>query len=90
MAKSSKFGIGMLFGMVAGALAGLFLSPNTGKKNRTLVLAKIKKLEKQLKDKDLDKKVKAEIKKDIAILKDKLNELTDSSPKVKRFVKKTK
>lgn len=90
MAKSDKFGIGMLFGMVAGALAGLFLSPNTGKKNRDLVVAEIKKLEKELKDKDLDKKIKAEIKKDITVLKEKLEDFTDESPKVKKFVKKTK
>ena len=90
MAKSGKFGIGMLFGMAAGALAGLFLSPNTGRKNRTVVVTKIKQLEKKLNDKHLDKKVKAEVKKDIAIMKAKLKDLSDMSPKVKKFVKKAR
>lgn len=55
--KSSKLGLGLLIGTVLGGLAGLFLSPASGKKNRDLVAKKIKQLEKLLADKDLEKKL---------------------------------
>ncbi|OGK57142.1 hypothetical protein A3J15_00150 [Candidatus Roizmanbacteria bacterium RIFCSPLOWO2_02_FULL_38_10] len=32
--KSSKFGLGLIFGMISGAVAGLLLAPKTGKKMR--------------------------------------------------------
>ena len=57
--KSSKFGIGLLFGAVVGGLAAFFLSPNTGPENQKLVAKKIKELEKLLADPDLEKRVKA-------------------------------
>ncbi len=56
--KSSKFGLGLLFGTVLGGLAALFLTPTTGKQNRELVAKKIKELEELLKDSHIDEKVK--------------------------------
>lgn len=56
--KSSKFGLGILFGTLLGGLAALFLSPTTGEENRKLVAKKVAELEKILEEGDLDKKVK--------------------------------
>ena len=56
--RSSKFGLGLLFGAVAGGLAAFFLSPQSGPENRKTVAKKVKELEKLLKDTDLEKKVK--------------------------------
>jgi gas vesicle protein len=56
--KSSKFGLGLLFGAVVGGLAAFFLSPQSGPENQKMVAKKIKALEKLLKDTDLEKKVK--------------------------------
>jgi len=56
--KSSKFGIGLLFGTLLGGLAALFLSPTSGEENREIVAKKVKQLEKLLEDAELDKKVK--------------------------------
>lgn len=56
--KSSKFGLGLLFGALAGGLAAFFLSPTSGPENREMAAKKIKELEKLLKDKDLDEKLK--------------------------------
>ncbi|MFZ2206627.1 MAG: hypothetical protein WA061_06205 [Microgenomates group bacterium] len=56
--SSSKFGLGLLFGAVAGGLAAFFLSPKSGPENQKLVAKKVKELEKLLVDTDLEKKVK--------------------------------
>ncbi len=56
--KPSKFGLGLLFGTVFGALAGIFLAPKSGKENREAVLKKMKQLKKQIDAMELDKKVK--------------------------------
>ncbi len=56
--RSSKFGLGLLFGTVLGGLAALFLTPTTGKQNRELVAKKIRELEELLKDSHIDEKVK--------------------------------
>lgn len=56
--SSSKFGLGLLFGAVAGGLAAFFLSPKSGPENQKLVAKKVKELEKLLIDTDLEKKVK--------------------------------
>lgn len=56
--KTSKFGLGLLFGALAGGLAAFFLSPKSGPENREMVAKKVKELEKLLKDKNLDEKLK--------------------------------
>jgi gas vesicle protein len=56
--NKSGFGFGMIFGVLAGAVAGLLLSPKTGKQNRELIMKKAKELEKKLEDQHLDKKMK--------------------------------
>lgn len=56
--KTSKFGLGLLFGSILGGLAAFFLSPNSGKENREVVLKKMRELMKDLEDLELDKKVK--------------------------------
>jgi len=56
--SSSKFGLGLLFGAIAGGLTAFFLSPKSGPENQKLVAKKVKELEKLLVDTDLEKKVK--------------------------------
>lgn len=56
--KPSKFGLGLLFGTVVGALTAFFFSPRSGPENREIVAKKIKELEKLLEEKEVDKKVK--------------------------------
>jgi gas vesicle protein len=55
--RSSKFGLGLVFGMITGALAGLFLAPKSGKENREAVAKKITELRELLEEKEIDKKV---------------------------------
>ena len=57
--RSSKFGLGLLLGAVGGALAGIFLSPKSGKAMRKDAKKKYDELMKLMKDKEVDKKVKA-------------------------------
>ncbi len=56
--KSSKLGLGLVIGTVIGGLAAFFLSPKSGGENRAMVAKKVKQLEKLLKEKEIDKKVK--------------------------------
>lgn len=56
--KPSKFGIGLVVGTVLGALAGLFLAPQSGKETREAVLKKVEELKKELDKMEIDKKVK--------------------------------
>ena|SRR3990167_9796553 len=56
--KSSGFGIGLVMGAVGGAIAGLFLAPKSGKALRKDAKKKYAQLQKLLKDKEVDKKVK--------------------------------
>lgn len=56
--SKSKFGLGLLFGALAGGLTAFFLSPKSGPENREMVAKHVKELEKLLKDKNLDKKLK--------------------------------
>ncbi|MBI2641339.1 YtxH domain-containing protein [Candidatus Roizmanbacteria bacterium] len=56
--KSSRFGLGILLGMVVGAIAGIFMAPKSGKENREAVLKKLQQLKKELQDAEIDKKVK--------------------------------
>lgn len=56
--KSSRFGVGVAIGAAVGAAAAALLSPRSGKQNRALLKKKAAELEKFLKDKDVDKKVK--------------------------------
>ena len=55
--RSSKFGLGLLLGAVGGALAGIFLSPKSGKAMRKDAKKKYDELMKLMKDKEMDKKV---------------------------------
>lgn len=57
--KASKLGIGLVLGTIIGGLAAFFFSPRSGKENREMVAKKVKQLEKLLKEKEVDKKVKA-------------------------------
>lgn len=56
--KSSKLGLGLVLGTIIGGIAAFFLSPKSGPENREAVAKKIKQLEKLLKEKEVDKKVK--------------------------------
>jgi gas vesicle protein len=56
--KSSKLGLGLVLGTLIGGLAAFFFSPKSGEENREMVAKKIKQLEKLLKEKEVDKKVK--------------------------------
>ncbi|OGK21068.1 hypothetical protein A2866_01930 [Candidatus Roizmanbacteria bacterium RIFCSPHIGHO2_01_FULL_39_8] len=56
--KKSRFGIGLVVGTVLGALAGLFLAPQSGKETREAVLKKVEELKKELEKMEIDKKVK--------------------------------
>jgi len=56
--KSSKLGLGLAIGTIIGGLAAFFFSPKSGKQNREMVAKKVKQLEKLLKEKEVDKKVK--------------------------------
>lgn len=57
MAQDKKFGLGIVFGAVIGAVAGLFLSPKSGKENREDFLKKVEELKKKLYEAELDKKI---------------------------------
>lgn len=52
--KSSKFGLGMIVGLISGALAGLFLAPKSGRRLRANVLKKARQIRKQLEDTNVD------------------------------------
>lgn len=56
--KSTKFGLGLVFGAVAGAVAGLFLAPKAGKEMREDAKNLYDKIYKDLKDKEVDVAVK--------------------------------
>lgn len=56
--KTSKFGLGLLLGSIIGGLTAFFFSPGSGEENRKMVAKKVKELEKLLKEKEVDKKVK--------------------------------
>lgn len=56
--KVSRFGIGLLVGTVLGGLAAFFLSPKSGKENREALVAKIKKIQKKLRDAHVAERVK--------------------------------
>lgn len=56
--KKSRFGIGLVVGTILGALAGLFLAPQSGKETREAVLKKVEELKKELEKMEIDKKVK--------------------------------
>ncbi len=56
--KSSKFGLGLLFGTLLGGITALFLSPTSGPENREAVAKKVKELEKLLADHELDEKIR--------------------------------
>ena len=57
--KKGKFGLGLLVGAVGGALAGLFLAPQSGKETQKDAKKLYEKLKKNLTKEKLEKKVKA-------------------------------
>lgn len=57
--RSSNFGIGLIIGAIGGALAGMFLSPKSGKAMRKDAKKKYDELMKLMKEKEVDKKVKS-------------------------------
>ncbi len=52
--KSSKFGLGMIFGLLTGAVAGLFLAPKSGKRLQQDVKKVAKKARKLFEEKELE------------------------------------
>ena len=56
--KSSFFGLGVVFGTIIGGLTALFLSPQSGKKNREEVVKKARQLKKLIEQNELETKVK--------------------------------
>ena len=55
--KSSKLGLGMLIGVITGAVAGLFLAPKSGKKLRTDVFKRAKEIRKKIEDNNVEETV---------------------------------
>ncbi len=56
--KKSPFGVGVLIGAVLGGVAAYFLSPKSGKENRTMAKEKIDEIKKRVEGKRLDEIVK--------------------------------
>lgn len=56
--KKSKFGLGLIVGVIGGALAGIFLSPKSGRENREAVSKKINELKEAMDKGELQEKVK--------------------------------
>ena len=56
--KTSFFGLGVIFGTIIGGLTALFLSPQSGKKNREEVVKKARQLKELIEKNELDTKVK--------------------------------
>lgn len=55
--NGSKFGFGLLIGAAIGGIAALFLSPKSGKENRTLVKKKWEEFMSYIDDAEIEKKV---------------------------------
>lgn len=53
--KQSKFGLGLIFGTILGALAGIFLAPKSGEENREEVVKKMRELKKRIDEMEIDK-----------------------------------
>lgn len=56
--KASRFGLGLVIGSVIGSIAGLLLSPRTGKQNRAMFNKKMKEWKKMMESGELESKVK--------------------------------
>ncbi len=56
--KSSKFGLGVIVGVIIGGITGLLLSPSTGKDNREYAIKYLAKLKRKLDDSDTHDKIK--------------------------------
>ncbi len=74
--KSSKFGLGIIVGLISGAVAGVFLAPKTGKKMRADLTKKAKQIRNMLKDADPE-----------IIISDIFDEVTEKSTSVYNEVK---
>lgn len=55
--KTSGFGLGLAIGAVAGALAGVFLAPKSGKQNRKDFAKRADELKEKFSEMEVDKKV---------------------------------
>lgn len=80
----SKFGLGLILGIVGGALAGLFLSPKSGQENREAIAKKIEELKKTYKEIDRDKYIKI-VNEAIEVVKEERQIPTDSLQKLKDY-----
>lgn len=89
--KTSRFGLGIVVGAAIGAIAGLLLSPKTGKENRELLVKKMKELQDMYESGELNEHVQTifgDIREESvkiyeqvrAELKNKYNEIKDMSP----------
>ena len=56
--KVARFGLGLLIGTVLGGLAAFFFSPKSGKENREALVAKIRQIQKFLRDAQIAERVK--------------------------------
>ncbi len=56
--KSTKFGLGLAIGIVAGTLAGIFYAPKSGKQNRKDFEKKLNELKKKFSEMEIEKRVK--------------------------------
>lgn len=56
--KSDGFGIGLLFGAIAGAVAALFLTPTTGEENRKKAMELYEKVKKSIQEGEVEEKAK--------------------------------
>ncbi len=95
--KSSKFGLGLLFGSLIGAITALFVAPKTGKEMRALakkwlkeelnqIKKEVGKIDKEKFKKAVDKvlsKVKKELKNDVKEVNKIKKNLMDQWQKIK-------
>jgi len=56
--KNSRFGVGLIVGIAAGALAGIFMAPKSGKENRKMAAKKLKELKEKLESGELEEQVR--------------------------------
>ncbi len=55
--KESKMGVGLLFGMIIGAVGGIFLAPKSGKENRKAVGKKVGEMKDMIESGEMKNKI---------------------------------